>query len=130
MHMSQAVFSENSIHNERLSKEGISHRISELDPDEKKQYLNFKSEGAPTVVNNDTNKTYIVHSKPAWYTTDGKDYKIIDLVVRGRVDEREEEVLERFNAQVALAKEYSNMAREYIKNEVLPTFLRINNVTP
>ena len=124
-----SLFLEGYNHNERLSKEGISHRISELDPDEKKQYLNFKSEGAPTVVNNDTNKTYIVHSKPAWYTADGKDYKIIDLVVRGRVDEREAEVLERFNAQVALAKEYSNMAREYIKNEVLPTLLKINNVS-
>lgn len=125
------IFTEGYLHNEKLKKEGVSHRISELDAEEKKQGLNFKSEGSPTISHNDLggSKEFVVHSKPAWYTSDGKDYKMIDLVVRGRGGESEEEVLERFNAQVQLAKEYGNMAREYIKSEVLPTLLDIKNVS-
>lgn len=126
-----AIFTEGPFNDEKLAPKGVYHRVSEQDPEETRRSLNFKSDAPTTIVNRQTTDGHtvcVVHSKPAWYTSEGKDFKIIDLVVEGTPGESDDSVMSRYKAQVELAKEYGEMARQYVNREVIPVLSDIKGV--
>lgn len=68
---------------------------------------------------------YCVYSKPAWYTQDGHEFKIIDLVVFAKT---QEQAHKRFLQQQTEAEERRTELLNLVGNDVLPRLLTVEKI--